>query len=121
VTGRNKFTPLLDMLDENKIIDYAQFPKRSWGGAYAAIFFCTPGLLCWSLYLAAKLQMPLPLYIYQLFIGLWLIAVLTAVMSLIYFFRWPPADWPWYVKTNLAVNISGLLFSLVMVVFGGVF
>ena len=83
-----------------------------------AVLFCVPGLICWlalfHLLLARVIRVRLPAllgrWLYPGIFWVWLGAILTAAISLILYVRRGPK--PWYVWLNLAVNVSGLLFTL---------
>ena len=50
----------------------------------------------------------------MLFWPLWWVAILTAIGSVFMYVRFPIKAMPWYVILNLVINISGLLFSLLV-------
>lgn len=99
-------------------VDYATpvAAARSRHGPVPAILLCTPGLLCWTL-LAGMMSHVLPLRVIsivagQLILPLVLVAVLTALSSIIYYFFLTRRHMPWYVILNLVINIGGLLLLI---------
>lgn len=64
------------------------------------------GLLDWALHLLEPLLPPLAVWL-----SLWGLAAVCAVVSIELYQRRPK---PWYVRLNLAINISGLIVSSVL-------
>ncbi len=85
------------------------------------ILLSVPGLACWVIYYCMNSQLELPRTFYQLFWAIWMLAMYTAILSLIYL-RWPTSRLGAYaICLNLVVNVPGLLLSIYMVLFGHIF
>jgi hypothetical protein len=63
-------------------------------------------------FLGASAGVPLLRDCVWLCLSVWPIAMITAIISLALYVRWPIRAVPWYLLLNFAVNISGLLFTL---------
>jgi len=79
-------------------------PQDDGTGAIPALKLCAPGIACFAL---------IPLGGVPL--GLLLVAMVTAVISVVAYGRKPTHPKPWYELLNLAVNIPGLLLAAVCV------
>ena len=82
------------------------------------VVLCLPGLICWIQFLAMLLPRWLPVRPPRIFFGshllaCWMLAVLSALVSLASYGRRPKA---WYVWVNLVINVAGLLFTLTVLV-----
>ena len=101
---------------EPVILDYRKPERESCPSFVLAALLCLPGLLCWLVFcgnsILARYQVPggdmVPV--------LWMIAILTAVTS----FIWYGITWrkpkPWYVIFCLVANAVGLAFSVLILV-----
>jgi hypothetical protein len=89
-------------------------PVRRHYSPAIALMLCAPGAACWVVFLAGILLFQSPSALGELFWPLWLLAVASALVSLCLYVRFPfrPLSGP--EKLNLFVNVSGLLFSALM-------
>jgi len=79
-----------------------------------ALLLCAPGAASFALFFGAMSSSIIGSALGSLFWPLWFLAVMTALASLCIYVRLPFKALPWYVVVNLVINISGLLFSLLM-------
>ena len=102
-------------------LNYAAPPAVTRPSMVLATLFALPGLLCWCVFLGRGILiefwsglyfMTWPGLDWTVADSIWLVAVLTAIASFIYYgIRWRQPT-PWYVILCLALNGCGLLFSL---------
>jgi hypothetical protein len=103
-------------------IQYASPKRREEPNPALAMLLCLPGAICWATFLGLVFGRHLPASVranlrwLQIFgdgplLLCWLAAVATAIVSLIAFRR---SRKPWYVWLNLVVNVTGLLFTILI-------
>jgi hypothetical protein len=109
-------------------IEYASAPTHGRPRALTespllAAVLCLPGVICWCSLLSLIFRRMLPGRFAAMspvrvlggsLLLIWAFAVLTAVFSLVIYARRGVRP-RWYVWLNLAVNVSGLLFTLAIV------
>ena len=88
------------------ILDYRDgSPESLTDAPWLALLLCAPGAACFIIYFGNVGD-------FGLFWGMLLMAVITAIASLILYGRNPRRALRWYVLLNLAINVTGLLFAL---------
>ena len=110
------------MENQPTFVEYARaMPRRELPSPVSAMILCVPGLICWCVLLGMWLVPAsaranfrfLDVFPPGTILWCWIIAIACAFISLAIYGRGPK---PWYVWINFAINISGLLFSLGVVV-----
>jgi hypothetical protein len=83
---------------------------------FTALSLCAPGAFCWfMLGWSFIFNLPLPKFLtFELFAAAWGVALVSAIISLVIYGRRPFEPKPWYVLVNLAINLLGLLYSIVL-------
>jgi hypothetical protein len=96
-------------------LEYRRAKKVAPHRPLIAVALCLPGLICWIA--LAEIVLPRwfgPMWLLPQFFGIsglllcWAIAIICAAISLAGY-RSPHK--PWYVWLNLTINISGLVFT----------
>jgi hypothetical protein len=95
--------------DPTPVLDYrgksAPFVTRAPDRGLALVL-CAPGFVCWICFLIPESE-----NLFRVGLLIWPVAVLTAIVSLFKYVRFSKRAFPWCVVLNLAINISGLIFS----------
>ena len=78
---------------------------------WVALLLCAPGAACFAAYFGGGIN-GLP---WSVFFSLWITAIVTAIISVCLYGRFPFKALPWFVAVNLVINIFGLLLSLLAI------
>ena len=96
-------------------LDYAARTRGQRPRFVTALLLCLPGLFCWYVFIALRLGerfqrdvLPLSRNSLGLVMVAWPLAVITAVISVIHYWRKPKL---WYVVVCLTSNILGLAYT----------
>jgi hypothetical protein len=92
-------------------LDYARAPIGKLGqNPFVALLLCLPGILCWIILLMPNAVALLwPEMNFTDLIVLWGLAVVTAIVSTVFYWRVPKA---WFVIACLTINTCGLLYTI---------
>src|SRR5215207_7197945 len=99
-------SPRTPTLDYSSPSDVTEQPS-----VVLAILLCLPGAMCWFLYGSRMLSIHLPPSATRaVFWPCWILAVATAMYSMVLYLPRASRIHPWYVVINLVINVPGLLF-----------
>jgi hypothetical protein len=102
----------LTMLNYESPTDDEPPPPR----AAPAIALCLPGLFCWIVFFALRtfpewVNVPARQVLAELFAPGFLLAVVTAIISMVAYGKYLRSPRPWYITANLIMNSAGLVFA----------
>jgi hypothetical protein len=103
-----------------RYVDYASARRARLPSPIVATLLQLPGLYCWIVFVCLIFDV-WPMLGFSVFARVtllaWPVAVITAIISMgLYIGK--TRRRPWYVCVNLAVNISGVAFTLVILLIG---